>query len=71
MKKYTVTFKKEERNFLEEIASKGSNRSSKVINALILLGFDEGEWHDKRSTNKLSKVFNHFDYGGRPPCMLY
>ncbi len=52
MKKYTVTLKKDERDLLEEIASKGSHKSSKVINALILLGCDEGEWQNKLSTNK-------------------
>ena len=52
MKKYIVTLTKEERNMLKEITLKGTHKSRKVINALILLGCDEGEHQDKRSTNK-------------------
>lgn len=52
MKKYTVTLTKDERNTLKQIASKGTHKSQKVINALILLGCDEGEYQDKRSTNE-------------------
>jgi hypothetical protein len=52
MKKYTVTLTKDERNTLELIASKGTHKSQKVINALILLGCDDGEHQDKRSTNE-------------------
>jgi hypothetical protein len=57
MKKYIVTLSKEEREYLNKIASKGSHKSQKVINALLLLGCDEGELQDKRSTNEeLSRV---------------
>ena len=57
MKKYTVTLTKGERNELKEIASKGKHKSQKVINALILLGCDNGEFQEKRSTNEeISRV---------------
>ncbi len=57
MKKYIVTLNKEEREYLNKIASKGSHKSQKIINALLLLGCDEGESQDKRSTNEeLSRV---------------
>lgn len=57
MKKYTVTLTEDERCFLEGITSKGKHKSQKVINALILLGCDEGELQDKRSTNEeISRV---------------
>lgn len=52
MKKYTVTLTKDERITLKQITSKGSHKSQKVINALILLGCDKGEFQDKRSTNE-------------------
>ena len=52
MKKYTVTLTKDERTTLKQITSKGSHKSQKVINALILLGCDESEFQDKRSTNE-------------------
>ena len=52
MKKYTVTLIKDERNLLKGITSKGSHKSQKVINALILLGCDEGEFQEKRSKNE-------------------
>jgi len=57
MKRYTVTLTQEERNDLKEIASKGKHKSQKIINALILIGCDSGEYQDKRSTNEeLSRV---------------
>ena len=43
MKKYKVTLAEEERAELTEITRKGSHRSQKVINALILLNCDEGQ----------------------------
>jgi hypothetical protein len=52
MKKYTVTLTREERDTLKTITSKGKHKSQKVINALILLGCDEGEYQEKRSTNE-------------------
>jgi len=57
MKKYTVTLTKDERDFLEGITSRGKHKSQKVINALILLGCDEGEFQGKRSKNEeISRV---------------
>ena len=57
MKKYTVTLTREERNSLKKIVSKGKHKSQKVINALILLGCDEGKFQEKRSTNEeISRV---------------
>ena len=57
MKKYTVTLTKDERNYLAEIKSKGKHKSQKVINALILLGCDEGAFQEIRSTNEeISRV---------------
>jgi hypothetical protein len=59
MKKYIVTLTKDERQFLGTVTSKGKHRSQKILNALILLGCDEGEFQKKRSTNKeISKVLN-------------
>ena len=57
MKKYIVTLTKDERNSLKKITSKGKHKSQKIINALILLGCDEGEFQEKRSTNEdISRV---------------
>lgn len=52
MKKYTVTLTEDERDYLKAISSKGSHKSQKVINALILMGCDEGEHQEERSTNE-------------------
>ncbi len=53
MKKYKVTLTKDERSKLNAITSKGSHRSQKVLNALILLNCDEGEFQDARSKNEV------------------
>jgi len=52
MKKYIVTLTKDEREALGRLTSKGKHRSQKILNALILLGCDEGEFQPKRSTNE-------------------
>jgi len=52
MKKYIVTLMKDERDLLDTIISKGSCKSQKVINSLILLNCDEGEFQTERSINK-------------------
>ena len=52
MKKYLVTLAKEEREALGALTSKGEHKSQKILNALILLGCDEGEYQVKRSTNE-------------------
>ena len=57
MKKYIVTLTKEEREYLNKIVSKGTHKSQKVINALLLLGCDEGDFQEKRSTNaEISRI---------------
>ena len=59
MKKYIVTLTEDEREALDALASKGKHKSQKIINALILLGCDEGEFQKKRSTNKeIARVLN-------------
>ena len=40
MKKYKVSLEREERESLQAISSKGSHKSQKVLNALILLNCD-------------------------------
>ena len=49
MKLYKVTLLADEREELEAITHKGSHQSQKVINALILLNCDEGEFNDHRA----------------------
>ena len=49
MKRYLVTLEKEEREELAGITRKGSHQSQKVINALILLNCDEGEFNEHRA----------------------
>ena len=57
MKKYIVTLTKGEREYLNKIVSKGSHKSQKVINALLLLSCDAGNCQKKRSTNEeISRV---------------
>ena len=54
MKKYKVTLTEYERSKLNAITSKGSHRSQKVLNALILLNCDEGEFQDVRWKNEVT-----------------
>jgi len=49
---YKVTLTQSERDQLEAIKAKGSHRSQKVLNALILLNCDQGEFQPDRSTNR-------------------
>jgi len=57
MKKYVVTLTEEERKMLGELTSKGKHKSQKILDALTLLGCDEGEFQKKRSTNEeISRV---------------
>jgi hypothetical protein len=49
MKKYKVTLQREERENLQALTRKGSHHSPKVVNALILLNCDEGEFNEQRS----------------------
>jgi hypothetical protein len=53
MKKYKVTLTEEERMELKEIATKGTHRTQKVLNALILLNCDEGNYQEDRSINEV------------------
>jgi hypothetical protein len=52
MKKYIVTLTEDERKTLSNLTSKGTQRSQKILNALILLDCDEGEYQSERSTNE-------------------
>jgi len=57
MIKYRVTLTAEERDELISITNRGSHKSQKVLNALILLNTDEGEYQEKRIRNsEISKV---------------
>lgn len=47
---YKVTLTKEERERLTKITTKGKHSSQTVLNALILLGCDEGKFQEKRTT---------------------
>lgn len=59
MKKYIVTLTEEEREALGELTSKGEHKSQKILDALILLGCDEGGFQTKRSTNEaIARVLN-------------
>ena len=49
MKRYVVTLEKEERDELAGITRKGSHQSQRVINALILLNCDDGEFNEYRA----------------------
>jgi hypothetical protein len=53
MAKYTVTLTKDEREALGALTSKGKHKSQKILNALILLGCDEGEYQTKLLTNEV------------------
>lgn len=52
MKKYIVTLTELEREELNGIAQKGKHRSQKVLNTLILLNCDEGNFQQTRSKNE-------------------
>ena len=54
MRKYIVTLTEEERSELKKLTSKGSHRSQKVMNALILLNCDEGKFQEARSINEVT-----------------
>lgn len=59
MKKYIVTLTEEEREALEGLTSKGKHKTQKILDALILLGCDEGQFQTKRSTNEeIARVLN-------------
>ncbi len=59
MKKYVVTLTKDERDELTALTSKGNHRSQKILNAIILLSCDRGEFQKQHSINKeISRVLN-------------
>jgi hypothetical protein len=59
MKKYIVTLTEDERKTLSSLSSKGIHKSQKILNALILLGCDEGEHQTKCTTNEeIAHVLN-------------
>jgi len=59
MKKYMVTLTRDEREVLGNLVSKGKHRSQKILNALILLDCDTGEFQTSRSTNEeIARVLN-------------
>lgn len=52
MKRYVVTLTQSEREDLDAMTRKGSHASRKVINALILLNCDEGEFNERPATGE-------------------
>ena len=59
MKKYVVTLTKDERDELTALTSKGKHKSQKVLNALILLSCDRGEFQKQHSKNEdISRILN-------------
>jgi len=50
--RYRVTLTEQEREMLGEITTRGRHSSQKVLNALILLGCDEGPFQEKRMTGQ-------------------
>ena len=52
MKKYIVTLSEDERKALSDLIAKGKQRSQKILNALVLLGCDEGAYQTEGSTNE-------------------
>ena len=51
-KRYQVTLSNEERAALLKITRRGSHKSQKVMNALILLNCDQGEFQERKETNQ-------------------
>jgi hypothetical protein len=48
--RYKVTLTEQERQMLQEITTRGRHSSQKVLNALILLGCDEGPFQNRKLT---------------------
>lgn len=56
---YTVTLTEAEREALYDLTSKGKHDSQQILNALILLNCDRGEWNANHSTNEdISRILN-------------
>ncbi len=59
MKKYKVTLTQEERKELNALSNKGKRAAQTMLNALILLACDEGEYQIERSINEtIARVLN-------------
>lgn len=59
MKRYVVTLTQEEREILSGLVAKGKHQSQKILNALILLDCDRGDYQENRSTNEeIARVLN-------------
>jgi hypothetical protein len=59
MKKYVVTLTKDERDELTALTSKGKHKSQKILNALVLLSCDRGEFQKQHSKNEdIARVLN-------------
>ena len=59
MKKYKITLTQEERQELTALSSKGKHADQTVLNSLILLACDEGEYQTERSINEtIAQVLN-------------
>ena len=57
--KYRVTLTKDERQYLQGITSKGVHKAQKMINALILLSCDSGDYQTHKSTNEeIANILN-------------
>jgi hypothetical protein len=52
MRKFKVTLEREEREELKAIVQKGKHKSQRVVNALILLNCDEGQFQDHALRNE-------------------
>lgn len=50
--RYKVTLTEQERRLLEEITTRGRHSSQTMLNALILLGCDEGRFQEKQMTGQ-------------------
>lgn len=50
--RYKVTLTEQERQMLEELTTRGRHSSQTLLNALILLGCDEGPFQEKRKTGQ-------------------
>jgi len=48
--RYKVTLREQDRQMLQETATRGKHSSQKVLNALILLGCDEGPFQNRKLT---------------------
>ena len=50
--RYKVTLSEQERQMLEEMTTRGRHSSQKLLNALILLGCDEGPYQGRKRTSQ-------------------